>query len=59
MLRCQGQDWAKEVKLSPKKIEENSINLTISLSHKEFVKKKEMEVWGFVTGKPRPLQTKS
>ena len=32
-----------------KKIEENSINSTVPLSHKEV----------FVTGKPRPLQTKS
>ena len=50
---------SKENETFAKKIEENLINLTLSLSPKEVVKKKEMEVWGYVTGKPRPLQTKS
>ena len=54
MLWCQGQDLSKGnetfAKIFWRKFD---TKLIISLSHKELVKKKkEMEVWGFVTGKP-------
>ena len=57
MLWCQGQDSANEVKLSQKK--QKKLNkLNNFLMPQISCEKKEIEVWGFVTGRPRLLQIK-